>query len=98
MNVMAGKHRLQYAGGRATVEQMAEWCGAPKDPSPAGCGGYSAPGLVAMMAELSAIGVHQVTSAPNSLDAMVKICDPTPISATDGTLAAAMLRAEGIIQ
>lgn len=98
MNVTAGKHRLQYAGGRATVEQMAEWCDAPKDPSPAGCGGYSRPGLLAMMAELAAIGVHQITYATNPLEAMVKICDLAPISATDGIAAAAMPRAKGIIQ
>lgn len=71
MNVQAGLSRLRYAGGRATVREIAGWCDAPKDTSEAGVEGYSRRGLLVMMDELAALGAHQIT--PGVMDATVSI-------------------------
>lgn len=90
MNVQAGLARLKYAGGRATLRELAAWCDVARDTSEAGIEGYSRTGLLNAAAELAALrpeGVHQVT--PGVMDAMFAICTPTPITVADAAPAVA---------
>ncbi len=90
MNVQAGLARLKYAGGRATLRELAAWCDVARDTSEAGIEGYSRTGLLSAAAELAALqpkGVHQIT--PGVMDAMFAIGTPTPITAADAFTAVA---------
>ncbi len=81
MNVQAGLSRLRYAGGRATVREIAGWCDAPKDTSEVGVEGYSRRGLLVMMAELAVLDAHQIT--PGVMDATVSIGARPPVAVSD---------------
>lgn len=90
MNVQAGLARLKYAGGRATLRELAAWCDVARDTSEAGIEGYSRTGLLNAAAELAALrpeGVHQVT--PGVMDATFAIGAPTPITVADAPPAVA---------
>jgi hypothetical protein len=84
VNIQAGLARLKYAGGRATLRELASWCDVAQDTSEAGVEGYSRAGLLRMAGELSSQkpdSAHQIT--PGLMDATFAIGTPRPILMSD---------------